>query len=227
VRVLALDTSTQVASVALLEDGALVSEASVRLRTHHTRELLGVLERVLDGAAPMHPSDQLAVGLGPGAFTGVRVALSTAKGLHLATEAPLVGVSSLEALALDGPVGEGSVLAMLDARRGEVYAGLYVRDAEGSLSPRLGPLHSTPEALGEMVRGLTIGPVGVIHDLPEALLEAVRRSSGGALRSAPLRQTPRALRVAELCLRGRGTLEDGSLEPGYVRGPDAKLPGAP
>ncbi|MBI5517262.1 MAG: tRNA (adenosine(37)-N6)-threonylcarbamoyltransferase complex dimerization subunit type 1 TsaB [Deltaproteobacteria bacterium] len=226
-RILALDTSTVVASAALVEDRALLSECSQRLKTNHAREFLYLIERALEGSAPLGPEDTVAVGVGPGAFTGVRVALSTAKGLHLATGCSLLGVSSLEALALDGPVGTGPVLALLDARREEIYAALYEFAQGGAMTTLIEPCHHAPEVLGELVRYRTIGPVAAVHDLPEVLLGRLQGALPGGLRASPLRHTPRASRVAELVLRGRGERDEGALEPAYVRGPDAKLPGAP
>jgi len=75
--------------------------------------------------------DGIAVGRGPGAFTGVRLAIAVSQGLALALDIPVVPVSSLAALAQDAPVSEASILAVIDARMGEVYAGAFRRGADG------------------------------------------------------------------------------------------------
>jgi tRNA threonylcarbamoyladenosine biosynthesis protein TsaB len=85
-----------------------------------------------------HALDVIAVGVGPGAFTGVRLAVSAAQGLALALDRPLVPVSSLAALAMQAPDNGAAILAVIDARMGEIYAGTFRRTAEGLVEP-LGP----------------------------------------------------------------------------------------
>jgi tRNA threonylcarbamoyladenosine biosynthesis protein TsaB len=108
--------------------------------------------------------DRIAVGLGPGTFTGLRIGVATAKALAQATGAELVGVSTLQALALNvnmlGDRDVGVVLAVLDARRGEVYAGGWdPRRLEDG--PVLAVQALTPEALCAAVPGLGPGPLGI------------------------------------------------------------------
>lgn len=124
---LALETSTEGCSVALLADGAVHSRSEVAPR-RHAELLLPMCEGVLaDAGLRRSQLDAIAVGRGPGAFTGVRLAISAAQGIALALDIPVVPVSSLAALALEAPADAGSILAVIDARMGEIYAGVFRR----------------------------------------------------------------------------------------------------
>lgn len=133
---LALDTSTPCTALALGRVGDGVCE-SVALATHDDRaapasSLLAPRISALLAEAGIGPRElgAIACGVGPGTFTGTRVALATAKGLAFALPCPLFAISTLAALA-GGAARDGEVLALLDARRGEVYAGRFTLDDEG------------------------------------------------------------------------------------------------
>ncbi len=124
--ILAIDTSTLVGSVAIAgDDGEVVAEACERVTTH-SEKLLPLVERVLAAAgARIGDVTAVACGAGPGSFTGLRIGMATAKGLCWATGRPLVLVSSLAALALNAPPGEALLVPLIDARKGEVFAGFF------------------------------------------------------------------------------------------------------
>jgi tRNA threonylcarbamoyladenosine biosynthesis protein TsaB len=135
---LAFDTSAPVGSVAILRDGKLLAETTTNSvasspRTKsvtHSTNLVPAIEKLSsEFNAQCSEFDLFAVGLGPGSFTGIRVAIATAKGFSLATKKPIVGVSSLDALALANkdrlPHGCTSLAAIVDAGRGEVYCSVY------------------------------------------------------------------------------------------------------
>jgi len=135
---LAFDTSSPVGSVALLRDGKLVAETttnststSPRTRTvTHSTNLVPAIEQLISSSKlEISNCDLFAVGLGPGSFTGIRVAIATAKGFALATGKPIAGVSSMDALALANkdrpPQGCTSLAVIVDAGRGEVYCSVY------------------------------------------------------------------------------------------------------
>ncbi|MGE5508809.1 MAG: tRNA (adenosine(37)-N6)-threonylcarbamoyltransferase complex dimerization subunit type 1 TsaB [Chitinophagales bacterium] len=123
---LALDSSTRVGSVALVAGGVLAAEYTLSVQRTHAERLLPAIAQVLkDAGRTPADLDAVAVTRGPGSFTGIRIALATAKGLAYALQRPLVGVSTLSALAY-GVAGLGDFACpLIDARRGEAYAALY------------------------------------------------------------------------------------------------------
>ncbi|HUS32575.1 MAG TPA: tRNA (adenosine(37)-N6)-threonylcarbamoyltransferase complex dimerization subunit type 1 TsaB [Kofleriaceae bacterium] len=124
-KILGIDSSTPIASAAVLDDGNLLASGESDAAGHRA-DLLVLIDRVCReaGVAPLQ-LDAIAIGAGPGSFTGLRIGMATAKGIAFAAGKPLWGVSSLAALAY--PVDKPHVVAVLDARRGELYAGVYRR----------------------------------------------------------------------------------------------------
>lgn len=124
--ILALDTSTQSASVALLDDSEILCEININLGVNHS---VIVLPAIHDLCRISHIEigniDLFACTRGPGSFTGLRVGISTVKGIALATGKPVVGVSTLDALAYNLVNSEMLVCPMLDARKNQVYTALY------------------------------------------------------------------------------------------------------
>ncbi len=130
---LALETSAQRGGVALFEDGTLVGEADVAADERHAASLLMSLDALLARVRrELREVDRIALAIGPGSFTGLRIGLATALGLAFGTERTLVAVPTLAALALQAE-GAGWVAPLVDARRGEVYAGLYDANANALL----------------------------------------------------------------------------------------------
>ncbi len=129
---IAIETSTESCSAALWHDGALTERSELAPR-RHAELILPMIEALLDEAGlSRRQLDGVAVGRGPGAFTGVRLAISVAQGLALGLDIPVVPVSSLAALAQDADAGgDAPILAVIDARMGEVYAGAFRRGADG------------------------------------------------------------------------------------------------
>lgn len=122
--VLALDTATAVCSVALARDSAVLAEITSNLPSTHSQRLLPMVDSLFTetGLKPTQ-LDLLAVSRGPGSFTGLRLGIATVKGLGLALNLPVVGVSTLEVLAHN--FSGGLVCPVLNARLGQVYAALY------------------------------------------------------------------------------------------------------
>ncbi|MBS0439146.1 MAG: tRNA (adenosine(37)-N6)-threonylcarbamoyltransferase complex dimerization subunit type 1 TsaB [Proteobacteria bacterium] len=128
---LAIETATESCSAALSVDGHIIERSEIAPR-RHAELILPMIESLLAEAGIARTQlDGIAVGRGPGAFTGVRLAIAVSQGLALALDIPVVPVSSLAALAQDAPVSEASILAVIDARMGEVYAGAFRRGADG------------------------------------------------------------------------------------------------
>jgi tRNA threonylcarbamoyladenosine biosynthesis protein TsaB len=226
-RVLALDTSHANGSVALVVTGEtpwsceVVASASARVSNAHGESLLPLVETTLKNArVAMSEVDLVAVGVGPGSFTGTRVGVATAKGLALGARKPLRGVEGFDALAADAraPVG-AEVAVAIDARKGEVYLAVCRVDA-ADVVRLVDPIHAAPaEAWSRMGRAL---PSHVAGDGVSLVPELAAR--------APARvgiESPRAAAIAALAgVRQRVAPVDeiDVLEPLYVRPPDVTLP---
>ena len=124
--ILAFESSARAASVALVEDGRLISQYSQCSGLTHSRTLLPMAEDMLKNAElTLDKVDLFAVAHGPGSFTGIRIGVSTVKGLAWAADKPCVGVSTLEAMAWHGLAAGGLVCPVMDARRSQVYNALF------------------------------------------------------------------------------------------------------
>jgi tRNA threonylcarbamoyladenosine biosynthesis protein TsaB len=153
VRVLGIETSTSQAGVALLEGGQLVlARASARPKQSAERLLPLIAELLAEAGWQVSSLDRLGVSVGPGSFTGLRVGIACAQGLSLGLDIPLVGVTSLAAMARAAPPSlVGLRVPLLDARRAEVFAAAYEpgpRAAE-RLAPLALPAESAPATLAE------------------------------------------------------------------------------
>jgi tRNA threonylcarbamoyladenosine biosynthesis protein TsaB len=128
---LALETATESCSAALLAGDRLFVRSEIAPR-RHAELLLPMCEELLAEAELARSDlDALGVGCGPGAFTGVRLAISAAQGIALALDLRVVAVSSLAALAMQAPDNGAAILAVTDARMGEIYAGVFRRTSDG------------------------------------------------------------------------------------------------
>jgi tRNA threonylcarbamoyladenosine biosynthesis protein TsaB len=130
-RVLAVETSTLAGGVALLEAGRLVAEYVLDVSVTHSERLMAAVERALrDARWAAEDLQGLAVAIGPGSFTGLRIGVSTVKGLALALEIPVAPVPTLDGLARRVPFAALPVCPVLDARKNEVYASRYRWDGD-------------------------------------------------------------------------------------------------
>lgn len=126
-KILAVDTSTKMGSIALSDNENLLAEMQLNVEATHTEKLLPAIETLLhQTGCDLSKVEGLAVSIGPGSFTGLRIGLATMKGFAQARQIPLVGVSSLLALAHNGLTSDQPVVAMIDAHRQEVYAAGYL-----------------------------------------------------------------------------------------------------
>ena len=220
--VLGLDTATPSTVAGVLVDDAVFEvrdDPAPGARPAHAARLLAAAEEALAAAGVgWEAVERLAVGLGPGSFTGLRIGIATARALAQARGLPVAGVSSLEALARGaaGPL----VLAAIDARRGEVFATLRprgqtpLRAVEG-----FAPAATRPDALAERLRAMPAAPLCVgdgavrFRDSLEAAGARVPPDSDGVHR----------LRAEHVCRLGaEGSLTDrDALLPHYLREPDA------
>ncbi len=146
-KILALDTAAQSCSVAITADGALCAELTALKNQTHSKHLMPLIDSVLSIAGfRVEELDGLAVTIGPGSFTGLRIGISTIKGLAHALNRPAVGISSLEALAWQCADRSHLICPLLDARKGEVYCATYRYDQKG-LVPQTPARAVEPEAV--------------------------------------------------------------------------------
>lgn len=134
---MAVDTSTKSGSVALLRDGILIGEKFVNTGKHHGASVHAAIGQILTAAGiGISEVDLLAVTVGPGSFTGLRIGVGTVKGLAFAGGIPVVGVSTLTALAANVSGQARVICPMLDARKGEVYTAFY-QHGDGGVPERV------------------------------------------------------------------------------------------
>lgn len=154
-RLLAIDSATPVAGVAILEDDKLLREAFANLGKTHSETLLPLVDRVLRECNLTLPEmDGVAVTGGPGSFTGLRIGLALAKGLCLGAHLPLIAVSTLEVLAANLPFNTAVICPLLDARKQEVYAGFFTT-ATGEPVALAEPGAFSPQEFVEKARQLS------------------------------------------------------------------------
>lgn len=237
---LGLDTATSATAVALLRSDGTIGEArddpQASERPHHTSDALALAAGLLDTAGlDWRDLDAIAVGLGPGTFTGLRVGVATARGLAQSLAVPLIGVSSLRALALPalavsahgGAHGgeqldaQSPVLAVLDARRGEAFLAAYGR-GEGMLE-LVEPQVLRPEEIASAVAQIDGSEPVAVGD--GALAFAAQLQAAGVLIPPP--DSPlHLLRAASICEIAQRAGAGEPLEevlPQYGRRPDAEI----
>ncbi|MFP4418929.1 MAG: tRNA (adenosine(37)-N6)-threonylcarbamoyltransferase complex dimerization subunit type 1 TsaB [Desulfococcaceae bacterium] len=222
-KLLAADTSSRSLGLAVLEGEELRAEITIHRRGTHSRTLMRLVETALGLAGlELAELDGLAAVAGPGSFTGLRIGLSTLKGLALGLGKPVVGISSLEALAHQLPETADPIWVLVDARKGQVYRGAYRWTPSGP-EELVEPAVLAPEAVAQEIRrpALLAGDGALLY---RDLLEQETR--GGARLAPAGVHTLRASTVARMAharLVAGTTGEPALLTPLYLRPSDAEL----
>jgi len=219
-RTVAFETSAAVGSVCLAEDGSVLAERVFRKGLAHGRLLIPVLSDLCAevGWQPDRDIQLVAVSLGPGSFTGLRVAVAAAKTIAFLRGCPVVGVSSLDILAENAPPAADRVCVVVDAKRGQVYAAIYEREGR-VLSRRCEDLLATP---GEVLARVD-APAALIGNGLAAYPETF--SAEGYVHTDEAAWTGRATVVAAKGLtafRAGRTIPWRELTPIYLRRPEAE-----
>jgi tRNA threonylcarbamoyladenosine biosynthesis protein TsaB len=224
VSLLGLDTSTAASAACVLRSDGEVFEvapdpAALTARPAHARELMPAVAGVMERAGMDYPDlEAIAVGVGPGTFTGLRIGIATARALASANGLQVRPVSSLAALAagIEAEEAPPSLLAVIDAKRGEVFAAEYAPG--GDL--RWGPLVLPPEALAERIRSGGTAPLAAGDG--SVRFRGVLEAAGISVMPDDSRaHVVRALHVCRLAAPVPGVAPQAVL-PDYLRAPDAK-----
>ena len=222
--VLGVDTATADAVVGVTADGEVVREAAVEPgpdgRPRHSQVLLPEIEKSVDAAGGWEGIGRIAVGIGPGSFTGLRIGIATARALAQARDIPIAPVTSLAALARGiaaDPDAQGRlVLPVLDARRGEAFAALFAADGEERWPPFVAP----PSELEKRVAELAESPLAAGDG---ALRFGGELEVAGATVAPPDSPIHRVV-ARQVCGVGEEAVEapPDRIQPLYLRPPDAK-----
>ena len=223
-KILAIDTSTRVGSIAVVEGPLLKAQQILNIRATHNQRLLPGIERILaDAGWSLDDLDGFAVSLGPGSFTGLRIGLSIVKGLSWATGKPLAGVPTLDALATNVSFVPHKICPVLDARKGEIYTALYRQGDEGIPKRLTRYMAIKPEDLVALISETTV----IIGDGLLTFGDYLKRKLGNRLVPTPPHLSViHASSVAWLGwrrLRSGESEEVSSCTPLYVRLSEAEL----
>jgi len=222
-RVIAIETATMVGSIAIIDAARVISEITLNARATHSERLMAAIDRLLgDSGLAIDDMDGVAVSIGPGSFTGLRIGLSAAKGLSYASGKPLIGIPTLDALALNMTFSSYLICPIQDARKGEVYTALY-RPGDNSPEKMTADIAVDPSALAGMITQKTV----FLGDGVNRYRELLMKQLGELYNEAPIPlQLPRASNVAMLALKRleKGDTDDPfTMIPRYIRKSEAEI----
>ena len=215
-KILAIESAATTASAAILEDDHLVAEYTIDYKKTHSQTLLPMIAEIRDMVQlDLETLDAIAVSGGPGSFTGLRIGSTTAKGLGLALKKPLIHVPTLDAMAFQIFGTSGLICAMLDARKGNVFAGIYRNTERFEVIKE--NCHINITDLAEELNRLG-EPVILIGDGADAYMEQMQEICQVPLHRAPaLANRARAGSVAAL---GAVYYQEGRIQTAVEHVPD-------
>lgn len=227
-RLLAVDTAEKSASIALVEDGVPLCESYLNGNMTHSRTLMEMISEMVVGRAGLgiEAIDGFVVAHGPGSFTGLRIGISVVKGLAYAHSKPAAGVSSLDGIAWQFSEGEKmSVLAMMDAKRGEVYQALY-RFEGGKLLSKTDERVLSPHKVGLAMASLENESVLLVGSGAERYKEIFQKTVGARpFFAPPFKNGIRASALAHALFEmpERLSMAHDAIIPIYLRRSDAEI----
>ncbi len=233
-RILGFDTATSATAVALWDANAGIAleardDPLPGARPRHATRLMPLIAELLErGETAWTEIDRIAVGVGPGTFTGLRIAIATARALGQARAIPLVGISTLQSLALGSrsraqALEIEAVLAVIDARRGEAFAASWLAERldRSDATPLLEPRAVAPQTLAEQLAGLDAGPLAV-GDGAVKFREILERSGATIPEDDSDLHRVAAINHCRLAGDARASGSD-AIRPEYLRRPDAEI----
>jgi tRNA threonylcarbamoyladenosine biosynthesis protein TsaB len=222
-RILGINTSTSCGSVGLIDNGEIISDYLLNVPVTHSQRLLGAIELVLrEACCPIENLDGWAIALGPGSFTGLRIGVSTVKGLAFATGKPVAGVSTLDVLASQIGPTPYLICPLLDARKKEVYTAFY-RYEKGLIKRQSDDQAIRPEELVRSIKEQTIFLGDGAKTYRDFLVDSLPTSA--LFPSAPFHLSHGSMVArlgSELLQRGE-YLDLSTFAPIYVRPSEAEI----
>lgn len=222
--ILALDTATLVSSVALIKPDTMLAELTIQTKLTHSELLMPHVAQLLSAARIQKSSLKgIAVSIGPGSFTGLRIGLASAKAMAYALNVPIIGVPTLTALAYNCPLPEGYLAPLLDAQKGNVYTALYSwQDGEirEDQPAHVGTFDQVLEQLSSLDK-----PVVVMGEAAVMYQEKIKQAGQKIVLAPPHLIMPRAASVGLLgykMFNSGVTHEVMALEPVYIRRSEAE-----
>lgn len=222
-KILAVDSSSMTGSVALCQGETLIAESLLNVRSTHSEKLLAQIDLLLSEAGwQLQDIDLLVSVTGPGSFTGLRIGIATIKGLAQVLDKPVVGISSLQMLAMNLPLSPVPICVFMDARKKEVYSQLFDWTAEGPV-----PQSNAQVIAPDLLLAQLGQPVALVGDgVPLYRRNIEELLADKALLPLASAHQPRASQAAWLAWRANANGDAGTaveLLPIYIRPSDAEL----
>ncbi len=217
-RILGIETSSLVAGVAILTDDVITAEYNINHKKTHSQTLMPMIEEILD-MTEIRPDmlDAIAVSSGPGSFTGLRIGSASAKGIGLALSIPLIHVPTLEAMAYNLWGTDNYICPIMDARRNQVYTGLYHFEKNGKIITDIEQSAISIDELLEKIESYDKDIVFVGDGIP-VFKDTITQIGKSTYRFAPAHMNRQ--RGAAVAMLGKEYLLDGKTESAAEHVPD-------
>ncbi|HPM41943.1 MAG TPA: tRNA (adenosine(37)-N6)-threonylcarbamoyltransferase complex dimerization subunit type 1 TsaB [bacterium] len=225
-RILSIDTTSMQGSLAVTDGARILAQEQQGLPGTHSEKLIQSVDHLLKLAGWKRDEvEGIAVAVGPGSFTGLRIGLATAKGMAMSVGCRIAGVSSLESLLVNGASFAGTVVALIDARRGEIYASACGAAVRGRRTRVMDECVLSPDDLVVRLKKIR-GPLLLVGDGLEVVEAKVKRALGArAVLAQGSERMPQAANLAAIAQKklAAGGDDLASLAPNYVRRSDAEI----
>ena len=224
-KILALETSAKAVSAALTENGKVLASGYQDTGLTHSRTLMPIVEHLMKNTGmTVQDCDAIAVAVGPGSFTGIRIGVAAAKGLAFGADKPAIGVSTLAAMARNLAFFGGLIVCAMDARRSQIYNALFAA-TEAGLTRLTEDRAIALSDLAEELRTMDHGPITVVGDGARLTVDALE-AAGIPCRIAPAALVMQnavsvALEAEQLAAEGN-LVSAQELETFYLRPPQAE-----
>ncbi len=223
-KILAIETSTMMGSIALTDDDHLIAEYQIGINSTYSDVLLPFIDHLLNHAkVAIQEVDGFALALGPGSFTALRIGLSLVKGLALSVRKPIVGIPSLDGLAQNACFSNLLICPLLNARKGEVYTSFYKRKDDYSIEKLTPDRVINPEKLlgeiGEEV--IFLGDGSAFYR--ENITDRLKKNAFFAPQHLNYPRASSIITLASEKFKNKEIMNSDSLTPVYVRAPEAEI----